>query len=130
MRHSRLLVWRRPKNDLWNNTHVCVLHKPGQCVDQYLRTTVDSCNQPTPMEIGAMMSTCGCSGKAGNEKAVNVRNLLASQVPRVAVARVLAKAARAVETQTNAVVVEKSVVDDLRALVETKVAVSVENVDI
>ena len=31
----------------------------------------------------------------------NVRNLLASQVPRAAVARVLAKAARAVEAQTS-----------------------------
>ena len=31
----------------------------------------------------------------------NARNLLASQVPRAAVARVLAKAARAVETQTK-----------------------------
>ena len=26
-------------------------------VDQYLRTTVDSGSQPTPMEIGAVMST-------------------------------------------------------------------------
>ena len=37
----------------------------------------------------------------------NVRNLLASQVPRAAVARVLAKAARAVETQTSAIVVDR-----------------------
>ena len=49
----------------------------------------------------------------------NVRNLLASQVPRAAVARVLAKAVRAVEAQTSAVVVDKSVIDDLIALVET-----------
>ena len=34
VRHSRLLVWRRPRNDLWNNTHVCVLHKRGQCCVQ------------------------------------------------------------------------------------------------
>ena len=34
MRHSRLLVWRRPRNDLWNNTYVCVLRKPGQCCVQ------------------------------------------------------------------------------------------------
>ena len=53
----------------------------------------------------------------------NVRNLLASQVPRETVARVLAKAARAVETQTSAVVVDRSVIDDLIAIVETKVAV-------
>ena len=43
----------------------------------------------------------------------NVRNLLASQVPRAAVARVLAKAARAVETQTSAIVVDRLVIDDL-----------------
>ena len=60
----------------------------------------------------------------------NVRNLLASQVPRAAVARVLAKSARAVETQTYAFVVDKPVIDDLIALIETKVAVSVPNVDI
>ena len=34
-------------------------------VDQHLRTTVDSGNQPTPMEIGAVISTCACCGKAG-----------------------------------------------------------------
>ena len=60
----------------------------------------------------------------------NVRKLLASQVPRAAVAAILAKAARAVETQTSAIVVDKSVIDDLMALVETKVAVSVANVAI
>ena len=62
-------------------------------VDQYLRTTVDSSTaQPTPMEIGAVMSTCACCGKGGHEKARcrfrnvkcrcadNVRSLLASQV--------------------------------------------------
>ena len=60
----------------------------------------------------------------------NVRNLLASQVPPAAVARVLAKAARAVETQTSAIVVDRSVIDDLIALVETRVAASVASVDI
>ena len=38
-------------------------------VDQYLRTTVGSSTQPTPMDIGAVMSTCACCGKAGHEKA-------------------------------------------------------------
>ena len=38
-------------------------------VDQYLRTTVNSSSQPTPMDIGAVMSTCACCGKAGHEKA-------------------------------------------------------------
>ena len=60
----------------------------------------------------------------------NVKNLLANQVPRAAVARVLAKVARAVETQTSAIVVDRSVIDDLIALVETRVAVSVASVDI
>ena len=46
-------------------------------------------------------------------------------------ARVLAKAARAVETQTSAIFFfDKSVIDDLIALVEMKVAVSVTDVDI
>ena len=72
MRRSRLLVWRRPRNDLWNNTCVYVLKTwTVLCasVDQYLRTTVDSGSQPTPMEIGAVMSMCACCGKAGHEKA-------------------------------------------------------------
>ena len=38
-------------------------------VDQYLRTTVDPGSQPTPMESGAVLSTCACCGKAGHEKA-------------------------------------------------------------
>ena len=38
-------------------------------VDQYFRTTVNSGSQPTPMEIGAVMSTSACCGKAGHEKA-------------------------------------------------------------
>ena len=38
----------------------------------------------------------------------NVRNLLACQVPRAAVARALANSARAVETQTSAIVVDRS----------------------
>ena len=38
-------------------------------VDQHFRTTVDSCSQPTPMGIGAVMSTCACCGKAGHAKA-------------------------------------------------------------
>ena len=58
----------------------------------------------------------------------NVRNLLASQVPQAAVAGVLAKAARAVATQTSAVVVDRSVTDDLIALVETRIAASVASV--
>ena len=116
-------------------------------VDQYLRTTVDSNSQPTPREIGAVMSTCACCGKLDTRKrsvdsamlcaaivarpdisercADNVRNLLASLVPRAAVARVLAKAARAVEAKTSAIVVDRSVIDDLIALVETRVAASV-----
>ena len=38
-------------------------------VDQYLRTTVDSSSQPAAIEIGAVMSTCACCGKAAHEKA-------------------------------------------------------------
>ena len=43
-------------------------------------------------------------------------------------ARVLAKAVRAVEAQTSAIVVDRSVIDDLIALVETRVAASVASV--
>ena len=57
-----------------------------------------------------------------SERCDNVRNLLASQVPRAAMARVLAKAARAVEAQTSAIVADRSVIDDLIALVEMRIA--------
>ena len=112
-------------------------------VDQYLRTAVDSGSQPTPVEIGAVMSTCACCGKAGHEVARcrfrnaldtsercadNVKSLLASQVPRTAVARVLAKAVRAVEAQTSAIVVNRLVIDDMIALVETRVVAFVASV--
>ena len=52
-----------------------------------------------------------------------------SSLARAAVARVLAKAARAVATQTSAFVVDRSVIDDLSAVVETRVAVSVASVE-
>ena len=58
----------------------------------------------------------------------NVKSLLSSEVPRASVARVLAKAVRAVEAQTSAVIVDRSVIDDLIALVETRVAASVASV--
>ena len=45
-----------------------------------------------------------------------------------AVARVLAQVARAVEAQTSAIVVDRSVIDDLIALVETRIAASVASV--
>ena len=57
-----------------------------------------------------------------------MRNLLASQVPRAAVARVLAEAAGAVEAQTIAIVVDRSVIDDLTTLVEKRIAASVASV--
>ena len=39
MRRSRLLVWRKSRNELWNNTCVYVLRKPGQCrVQMWIRT--------------------------------------------------------------------------------------------
>ena len=103
-------------------------------VDQYLRTTVDSSSQPTPHEKArcrfrnSRCSNCGNTGHLRARCADNVRNLLATQVLRAAVARVLAEAARAVETQTSAIVVDRSVIHDLIALVERKVAVSVANV--
>ena len=56
MRHSRLLVWRKPRNDLWNNTYVFVLHKPGLCGVQ---ARISICERPW------MRS---CNGKSGHEK--------------------------------------------------------------
>ena len=38
---SRLLVWRRPRNDLWNNTCVYALHRPGQCCVQVWISTCE-----------------------------------------------------------------------------------------
>ena len=88
-------------------------------VDQYLRTTVDSGSPPTPMEIGAEVSTCACCGKPGHEKTrCRFRNAKssncgearhpramcrqrASQVPPAAVARVMAKAVRDVLVGTQ-----------------------------
>ena len=64
------------------------------------------------MRSAAIVARLDISGRC----AENVRNLLASQVPRAAVARVLAKAARAVETQTSAIFVDRSVIDDLIAV--------------
>ena len=81
--------------------------------------------------VDSVMPSAAIVARLDNSErcADNVRNLLASQVPRSAVARVLAKAARAGETQTSASVVERSVIDDLIVLVDTKVAVPVANVD-
>ena len=125
MRHLRLLVWRRSRNDLWNNTYVHMLHILGQCCVQVWTSTCEQrwtpSSQPTPMEIGVVISTCASCGKAGHETSkcrfrnAEVQQICqdstsqsdaqtrgeicwASQVPRAAVARVLATAARAVET--------------------------------
>ena len=90
-------------------------------VDQYFRMTVDSSSQPAPMEIGAVMSTCACCGEvaAMPSAAIVERLAMCRQREKSAVARVLAKAARVVETQTSAIVVDRSVIEDLIALVET-----------
>ena len=74
MRHSRLLVWRRPRNERWNNICVFVLHKLGlYCVT----ARISSCerlwirlllNLRQRTEIGAVVSTCDCCGKRGHDK--------------------------------------------------------------
>ena len=90
-------------------------------VHQYLRTTVDSGSQPTPMELVPSCQRVPIVAKMDTRKrdvdsamrsaaiverldiseryADNVKNLLASQVTRTAVRIVLAKAVRAVERQ-------------------------------
>ena len=121
-------------------------------VDEYLRTTVDSGNQPTPLEIGAVMSTCACCGKAGHEKArCRFRNSKCSNCGMIGHLRAMCrqreksagksspssssgkssgKRQRAVEAQTRAAVVDRSVIGDPIALVETRIAASVASVDI
>ena len=68
------------------------------------------------MRSAAIVARLGISQRCAD----NVRNLLASQVPREAVARVLSNSARAVETQTSAFVVDSSVIEDLIVLVKTR----------
>ena len=61
-------------------------------VDQYLRTTVESSSQPTPMEIGAVISTCACCGKAGDEKArCRFRNVKCSNCGKTGHLRVMCR---------------------------------------
>ena len=67
------------------------------------------------MRSAATVVRLEISGRCADD----VGNLLASQVPRAAVARVLAKATRAVETTTSATVVDKSVIDDLIAQLQS-----------
>ena len=56
MRHSRLLVWRKPRNDLWNNTYVFVLHTPGlYCVQAWI-------------SICERRWVRACCGKSGHDK--------------------------------------------------------------
>ena len=118
-------------------------------VDQYLRTTVDSSSRPTPVEIGAVMSTCACCGQAGHERArCRFRNAKCSNCGKTGHLSAMcrqreksagksspssssgkrAKAVRAVDAQTSAIVVDRSVIDDLIALVEKRVAASVATV--
>ena len=95
-RETRLLVWRRPRNELWNNICVCVLHKPGQCCVQVLISTCERRWAPavsprqrklakldtrkrgvdSAMRCAAIVARLDTSERCAD----NVRNLLASQV--------------------------------------------------
>ena len=74
MRHSRLLVWRRPRNERWNNICVFVLHKLGlYCVTAWISVCERLwirllLNLRQRMEIDAVVSTCDCCGKRGHDK--------------------------------------------------------------
>ena len=132
MRHSRLLVWIRPRcgSVLANDGGLGQsAHANGKLVPRCQRVPAVAKLHTRKRGVGSAMASAAIVAKLDISErcADNVRNKLASQVPRAAVARV---AARAVETQTSAIVVDRSVIDDLVALVETKVAVSVANVDI
>ena len=154
VRRSRLLVWKGPRNELWNNTCVYALHRPGQCCVQVWISTCErrwtravsprqwklepGCQRvpavakldtrkrdvDSAMRIAATVARPDISERCADY----VKSLLASQVPRAPVARVLAKAVRAVEALTSAIVVDRSVIGDLIALVETRVATSVASV--
>ena len=117
-------------------------------VDQYLRTTVDA--SPIPHQWRSVLSCqhvlvvgrqdmrsrsvgCAMSNAAivarqdiSRRCADNVRN----QVPRTTTARVAVKAARTAATPTSAIVVDSLAIGDLVALIDTRIAVVVANVDI
>ena len=59
MRHSRLLVWRKPRNERWNNICVFVLHKLGlYCVTAW----ISICER---LWIRLLLDCCG---KCGHDK--------------------------------------------------------------
>ena len=67
MRRSRLLVWKRPWNDLWNTTCVHVLHKPGQC---RVQAWISTCERRWTRAESAHANGNWCrDGKAEHEKA-------------------------------------------------------------
>ena len=78
--------------------------------------------------VGCAMSNAAIVARLDISRrcADNVRN----QVPRAAAARVAVKAARTVATPTNAIVVDNLAIGDLIALIDTRIAVVVANVDI
>ena len=74
VRHSRLLVWRRPRNERWNNICAFVLHKLGlYCVSAWISICERLwirllLNLRQTMEIDAVVSTCDGCGKRGHDK--------------------------------------------------------------
>ena len=140
VRRSRLLDWQKAKERalerhlrlraLQTWTVLCA------SVDQFLRTTVDSGSQPTPIENGAVMSTCACCGKAGHEKArCRFRNAKCSNFGKTGHLREMCtQREKSVgksspsSSSGKSSGTDRSVIDDLTALVETRVAASVASV--
>ena len=156
MTHSRSLVSRKPRFDLWNNTYAFVLHKLGLCCVQawisicermwirvllHLRQwrPVLSCQRVlvvAEVHMRSQNTDCALQSAAIATKmdisrrcADNERNQMSSQIPRAAVARTAVRVVKAVTTPTSAVAVDKSAIEDLIVLNEMKVAVAVENED-
>ena len=157
MRHSRSVVWRTPRNDLWNNTYVCVLTNLGSvvckcgsvlanddggfenCSAHNQWKSVLSCQRvPAVVKLDMKSRSVDCAIQSGaiaarldisRRCAGNVRSQLASQVPRAAVTRDSGKGDTAA-TPTSAIVVDSSVIEDLIVLVEMRTAVVVVNEDI
>ena len=129
MRHSRLLVWRKPRNDLWNNTYVFVLHKPGLygvqawisiCERRWFR----ACNGKSGHEKSkcrmrnAKGSNCG---RAGHLEVCRQREESDGKVgPSSSGAKNIGNVTRIAATATRAVAVDKLDTADLTVLSATK----------
>ena len=141
VRRSRLLVWKRPRNELWNNTCVYVLRKCGSVL-----ANDGGLGQSAHANGNWCRDVNVCCGQAGHEKVrCRFRNAKCSNCGKTGHLRAMCRQrekvcwkVKSLEQQwqefwqrqcepwkhSSAVVVDRSVIDDLIALVETRVASS------